>query len=110
MRQTPLGAEIRKLRFGFKFSLRQFARDVGISPSHLSHIELGRRYPSERLLIVIAFELQVPPTHLTSRDPRVPLELLRDRCARDPSFAVALRRLAGCPASGIWILRKLGLQ
>lgn len=42
------GESLRKMRLARGMSLRQLAREAGISPSYLSDIELGRRLPAER--------------------------------------------------------------
>lgn len=47
---TTLGAEIRRLRLKAGFSLRDFAKKLGISAPHQSDIELSRRMPSDQLL------------------------------------------------------------
>lgn len=56
---TPLGELIRRQRELSEFSMRQFARMVGISNPYLSQIERGLREPSERVLEAIADSLQV---------------------------------------------------
>lgn len=53
----PLGATIRKLRLKADITLRELARRVEISASHLSDIEHGRRMPSDEALQRIANEL-----------------------------------------------------
>ena len=45
-----LGNEIRRLRLEADFTLREFARKLGISAAHQSDIEHGRRMPSEKVL------------------------------------------------------------
>lgn len=45
-----LGQEIRRLRTEAEITLRQFAKDLGISAPYLSDIELDRRRPPDPLL------------------------------------------------------------
>lgn len=49
-----LGMILRRRREEKKFSLREVARQAGISPSYLSDIELDRRQPAEPVLREIA--------------------------------------------------------
>jgi transcriptional regulator with XRE-family HTH domain len=49
-----LGTEIRRLRTKAGFTLRGFAKKIGISAAHQSDIEYGRRLPSEKVLREIA--------------------------------------------------------
>jgi len=53
MKKT-LGSEIQRLRSDAGITLRAFARQLGISASHQSDIEHGRRMPSDPLLRSIA--------------------------------------------------------
>jgi len=52
-----LGTEIRRLRTKAGFTLRGFAKRIGISAAHQSDIEYGRRLPSENVLKAIASNL-----------------------------------------------------
>ena len=45
-----LGQRIRELREEKDFSLRELAKKSGVTAPFLSDIELGRRYPSEKVL------------------------------------------------------------
>jgi len=61
---SDLGNKIRETRESNKMSLRHLARNVNISASFLSDIELGRRFPSEITLETIALELGYSPNSL----------------------------------------------
>lgn len=52
-----LGDTIRKLRLRAGLALREMARRVGVSASHQSDIEHGRRMPSDEVLRKIADQL-----------------------------------------------------
>lgn len=54
-----LGRKIQKLRKGIGVSQEQFAFKVGISRTHIGHIEQGRKSPSLELLEKIARALKV---------------------------------------------------
>lgn len=56
-RGLTLGDTIRKLRLKTGIALREMARRVGVSASHQSDIEHGRRMPSDELLQKIAAQL-----------------------------------------------------
>lgn len=53
-------AQLRRLReFGGR-SIRQLAKEAGISHSHLAYIENGRRKPKEAVIKKLADALDVP--------------------------------------------------
>ncbi len=90
---TTLGNYIRNQRDELDISLREFAKSLDLSPSFISDIELGRRYPSEEVLRDIARVLKVSIEELREKDSRPPLEALKKKVANDPHFAVAFRRV-----------------
>ena len=55
------GPLVRERRLRARYSQMDLAFDVGISPRHLSFVELGKSRPSPELLIAIAAHLDVPP-------------------------------------------------
>ena len=59
------GRAIRVVRSAHDLSQRQLAERIGISPSHLSLVESGKRDPSLKLLEEIAGSLTVPMHLLT---------------------------------------------
>ena len=88
-----LAERIRELREKKDLSLRELAREVGVSAAFLSDVELGRRYPSEEVLVKIAKALRASFEELQALDNRPDLDELRRRATLDPQFALALRRL-----------------
>jgi len=88
-----LGERIRELREGRDSSLRELAQKLDLSPAFLSDVELGRRYPSEEVLIKMAKSLGVTVDDLRAYDTRAPLEDLKRITAKNPAFAVALRKI-----------------
>jgi transcriptional regulator with XRE-family HTH domain len=86
-----LGEKIRKLRDHRKLSLREFGSKLRRSAPFLSDIELGRRFPSEKVLNDMAQILGVDVEELKAHDTRPPLDEMKRKIAADPRFAVALR-------------------
>jgi len=87
------GELIRKLRDERDLSLREFASKLGCSAPFVSDIELGRRFPSERVLNDIARVLGVDVEQLKAHDTRPPVEEMKRRIAADPRYALAFRRV-----------------
>jgi transcriptional regulator with XRE-family HTH domain len=85
------GKRIRELRDGQDLSLREFAAKLGCSAPFISDIELGRRYPSEKVLKDIAQVLRVSIEELKSLDTRPPVKEMKRRIASDPRYALAFR-------------------
>ena len=88
-----LGERIRELRGERDSSLRELAQKLEVSPAFLSDVELGRRYPSEKVLIKMAKSLGVTVDDLRTHDTRAPLEDLKRITINNPTFAVALRKM-----------------
>jgi transcriptional regulator with XRE-family HTH domain len=61
-----LGRRIRRVREEAGLSQRQVMRGSGFSPAFLSRIEHGERYPSERVLRVLASRLGTTAIRLES--------------------------------------------
>lgn len=89
------GDFVRERRDALDLSVRELARKLGdISPAHISDIENGRRNPSDDLLKKLARVLDVPVDELQKHDLRPPVDELRRMVQRDPTYGVALRKLA----------------
>jgi transcriptional regulator with XRE-family HTH domain len=89
----PLGQRIRELRDGKDLSLREFASKLGCSAPFVSDIELGRRYPSEKILKDMARILGTTVDELKAHDIRPPVQEMKERIAADPELAVAFRKV-----------------
>jgi transcriptional regulator with XRE-family HTH domain len=90
-----LGETIRSLRETKDISLREFARQLGdMSAAFVSDVELGRRYPSEKVLTRMAGILDVKAEELMKLDTRPPLDELKRLVASDPTYGVLLRTIA----------------
>ena len=89
----PLGQRIRELRDKKDLSLREFASKLGCSAPFVSDIELGRRYPSEKVLKDMARILDTTVEDLKAHDIRPPVEEMKERIAADPRYALAFRKV-----------------
>lgn len=63
------GAAIRAIRRAKKIKLVELARRVGVSDTHLSHVEANRRHASQQLIDSIAREF-AEPVEAIMRDPK----------------------------------------
>lgn len=88
-----MGERIRELRDAKDVSLREFARQIEVTPAHLSDIELGRRFPSDQLLKRIAVRLGVRVEELEKHDSRPPVDEIKRLSEADPAYGFAFRRL-----------------
>ncbi len=89
----PLGQYIRERREELDLSLREFARRLHCSAPFISDIELGRRYPSEKVLAWMAPILKVSLEDLKRHDTRPPLAEIKRITEADPLYAVAFRKV-----------------
>ncbi len=89
-----LGEYIRKLRDERDLSLREFARKLDCSAPFLSDVELGRRFPSDKLLEQIATLLGTSVADLRKYDQRPPpTEDIKKLISKDPRYALAFRTI-----------------
>jgi len=82
---------MRRRRDELDISLREFAKRLDCSPAFVSDIELGRRFPSEKVLAEIARLLKVKLEDLRALDVRAPIEEIKRVTLNDPTFALAFR-------------------
>lgn len=88
-----LGQRIRELREEKDLSLRELAKEIYVSAAFLSDIELGRRYPSDKILLSIAKKLGTSAEELRTYDTRAPIEGLKRLASADPKYALAFRKV-----------------
>ena len=89
-----LGERIRELREEKDLSLRELAKRLGgLSAAFLSDVELGRRYPSDKVLADMARALGTTVDDLRRHDTRPPLEEIKRRSSANPAFGLAFRRV-----------------
>ena len=84
---------MRRRRDELDLSLREFAKRLNCSAAFISDIELGRRYPSEKVLGEIARVLDVKLEELEAMDVRAPIEDIKRLTQNDPRFALAFRTM-----------------
>jgi transcriptional regulator with XRE-family HTH domain len=86
-----IGPFIRRRRDELDMSLRELAKKLDCSPAFISDIELGRRYPSDKVLVEMARILKVKVEELRKMDVRAPIEEIKRVTQNDPTFALAFR-------------------
>ena len=86
-----IGPFIRRRRDELDLSLRELAKKLDCSPAFISDIELGRRHPSDKVLIEIARILKVRVEDLRGMDIRAPIDEIKRVTQDDPTFALAFR-------------------
>ena len=87
------GQRIRELREQKDLSLRELAKKIGVSAAFLSDVELGRRYPSEKVLIGVAQHLDTTQEDLRKYDTRPPVAELKRLAEAEPLYGVAFRKM-----------------
>lgn len=104
-----LGKRIRELREESGVSLREFAKKLeGVTATHISDIELGRRFPSDELLKRIASRLHVSVQELRQYDARPPVEGMKRIIEEDPAYGFAFRALVEKQVSPEEIMKLAG--
>jgi transcriptional regulator with XRE-family HTH domain len=91
--ETTLGGRIREARLARTRGLRDFARELDITPSYLSDIENDRRVPAEPVLRTLATKLDLDFNELMSLGGRLGEEAER-YVRRVPEAARLFRRMA----------------
>jgi transcriptional regulator with XRE-family HTH domain len=86
-----IGPFIRRRRDELDLSLRELAKRLDCSPAFISDIELGRRHPSDKVLVEIARILKVRVEDLRGMDVRAPIDEIKRITQDDPTFALAFR-------------------
>lgn len=88
-----LGKYLRELRDERDLSLREFAQKLSLSATFVSDIELGKRHPSDEVLVAMSRALGVSADDLKKHDTRPPVEELKRITAENPGYAFAFRRV-----------------
>jgi transcriptional regulator with XRE-family HTH domain len=86
-----IGPFIRRRRDELDLSLRELAKRLDCSPAFISDIELGRRHPSDKVLLEMARILKVKIEELRETDVRAPIDEIKRITQDDPTFALAFR-------------------
>ncbi len=88
-----LGERIRELRESKDLSLREFAGRLGLSAAFVSDVELGRRFPSDKVLNAMAKALETSFDELRKFDTRPPVEDMKRITNSNPAYGLAFRKV-----------------
>jgi transcriptional regulator with XRE-family HTH domain len=97
---ATMGQRLRELRERAGFSLREVAKAANISAPFLSDVELGRRFPNNETLALIAQKLRGSAEELKKHDHRSALVELKRLAEGRPSLGAAVRALVDQVESG----------
>ncbi len=97
---VTLGQRLRELRERAGLSLREVAKAAEISAPFLSDVELGRRFPTNETLVLIAQKLRASAGDLKKHDHRLALADLKRLAEGSPSLGAAVRTLVDQIRSG----------
>ena len=100
MKTTAFGSKLREEREKKNISLRELAKKIGVSGAFLSDIELGRRFPSQDNIELLAKEIGIPVEELSQYDFRDEAESIRQMMFADPKAGMAFRTLKEKLSSG----------
>lgn len=89
-----LGEVLREWRDKADISLREMAKEVGVSAPFLSDVELGKRYPRDDVLRKIAERLGVSFDDLKQYDNRETYADIKRMMQSDPKIGFAFRTAA----------------
>jgi len=95
-----MGQRLRELRESAGLSIREVAKSVNISAPFLSDVELGRRYPTNETLAMIAKKLHASAENLKKHDHRSALADLKQLADGTPSLGAAVSALVDQVKSG----------
>ena len=87
------GKKLRELRERSGISLRELAKGAKVSAPFLSDVELGRRFPKDETLMLIAKRLQVSVETLKKHDHRTAITDLKRMADDTPSLGAAFRAM-----------------
>lgn len=97
---VTLGNKLRELRERAGLSLRDVAKAAKISAPFLSDVELGRRFPANETLILIAQALGASVDNLKKHDHRSALADLKRLAETNSNLGAAVRALVDKIQSG----------
>jgi transcriptional regulator with XRE-family HTH domain len=95
-----LGKKLRELRERAGLSLREVAKDAKVSAPFLSDVELGRRFPANETLLLIAQKLRTSADELKKHDHRSAIADLKRLAEGSPNLGAAVRALIDEVQSG----------
>lgn len=99
-----IGELVKGKRLERKWSLRQLATELAVTPAYVADIEADRRLPSAELMGRISTVLEISPEDLAAADSRLPPEL-REWIEERPQLTGLLRSLRSSPEAELLIQR-----
>lgn len=100
MGTKALGEALKDLRKSKNLGLRELARKAEVSPSFVSEIESGRRFPSDEVLERLAIELGASAADLRQLDLRFHVSELKELLADNPEWGPVFRKIAQVGRAG----------
>ena len=97
---STMGQRLRELRERAGLSLREVAKAARISPAFLSDVELGRRFPADDRLALIAQKICASADDLKKHAHRSALVDLKRLAESSPNLGAAVRALVDQVQSG----------
>lgn len=94
------GEHIKDLRNGRDLSLRELAKLIGKSPSMISEIESGNRFPSEDMMSALARALRTTIENLKEYDSRPKKKELNDLISQNPDLGWVFRTVVDKAKAG----------
>lgn len=88
-----LGQYIRELRDKKDLSLRELAEKLKCSAAFLSDVELGKRFPSEEMLVKMAAAFSIKKSDLEKYDIRSDIEEFKKKSQVNSNYAFAFRTM-----------------
>lgn len=107
---ASMGQRLRELRERTGFSLREVAKAAKISAPFLSDVELGRRFPTNETLVLIAQKLRASTDDIKKHDHRSALAELKRLAEGSPTLGAAVRELVDEVQAGILTAEELAAK
>lgn len=101
---SNIGELVKSKRLERKWSLRQLATELAVTPAYVADIEADRRLPSSELMGRISAVLEISLENLTAADSRLSTEL-REWIEERPQLTGLLRSLRTSPEADLLIQR-----
>lgn len=113
MNKISFGEKVRQLRDAKNLSLRELAAKIDVSAAFLSDVELGKRFPKDSTLALLAEQLDSTSEELKHYDFRDEADSIKKMMFANPAAGMAFRSIAQSIKGGISpeeILRRLNIK
>jgi transcriptional regulator with XRE-family HTH domain len=98
--KISFGEKVRELRDAKNLSLRELAAKIDVSAGFLSDVELGKRFPKDTTLVLLAGQLDTTADELKKYDFRDEADAIKKMMFADPAAGMAFRSIAQSIKSG----------